>query len=86
MYRTSLAIRLAEQNGRAVVPADHVLSLDELGDADIETGHIYVLRSLSTDPQIAGLEHLHKIGFSTTPGQSAHQKRYQRAYVPDGPR
>ncbi|MFC2620668.1 MAG: GIY-YIG nuclease family protein, partial [Pauljensenia sp.] len=27
---------------------------------------IYVLRSLSTDPQIAGLKHLHKIGFSTT--------------------
>ena len=67
MYRTSLAIRLAEQNGRAVVPADHALSLDELGDADIETGHIYVLRSLSTDPQIAGLEDLHKIGFSRTP-------------------
>mgnify|MGYP000862003578 FL=1 len=67
MYRTSLAIRLAEQNGRAVVPANHILSLDELGDADIETGHIYVLRSLSTDPQIAGLEDLHKIGFSRTP-------------------
>ena len=67
MYRTSLAIRLAEQNGRAVVPANHVLSLDELGDADIETGHIYVLRSLSSDPQIAGLEDLHKIGFSRTP-------------------
>ena len=66
MYRTSLAIRLGEQNGRAIVPADHVLSLDELGDADSETGHIYVLRSLSTDPQIAGLKHLHKIGFSTT--------------------
>jgi len=67
MYRTSLAIRLAEQNGRAVVPANHALSLDELGDADIETGHIYVLRSLSADPQIAGLEDLHKIGFSRTP-------------------
>lgn len=67
MYRTSLAIRLAEQNGRAVIPADHALSLDELGDADIETGHIYVLRSLSSDPQIAGLEDLHKIGFSRTP-------------------
>lgn len=67
MYRTSLAIRLAEQNGRAVVPANHALSLDELGDADIETGHIYVLRSLSADPQIAGLEDLHKIGFSRSP-------------------
>lgn len=67
MYRTSLAIRLAEQNGRRVVPANHVLSVDELGDADIETGHIYVLRSLSSDPQIADLEDLHKIGFSRTP-------------------
>lgn len=67
MYRTSLAIRLAEQNGRTVVPANRVLSLDQLGDTDIETGHIYVLRSLSSDPQIAGLEDLHKIGFSRTP-------------------
>lgn len=86
MYRTSLAIRLGEQNGRAVVPADHVLFLDELGDADSETGHIYVLRSLSTDPQIAGLKHLHKIGFSTTPvsqriKNAAHEPTYLMAPV-----
>ena len=38
----------------------------EVDDADKQSGHIYVLRSLSDDPQIAGLQNLHKIGFSTT--------------------
>lgn len=65
MYRQSFAIRLYEQNGRAVVRTGFDAS--EIGDADQETGHIYVLRSLSEDPQIAGLENLYKIGFSTTP-------------------
>lgn len=62
MYRQSLSIRLHEQDGQAVVPAS--ISLEDISDADTETGHIYVLRSLSTDPQIAGLADLHKIGFS----------------------
>lgn len=64
MYRQSLSIRLHEADGRALVRAGHELNL--LEDADTESGHIYVLRSLSDDPQIAGLADLHKIGFSTT--------------------
>ena len=32
----------------------------------MESGHVYVLESLSDDPQIAGIQDLHKIGFSTT--------------------
>lgn len=67
MYRTSLAIRMGEQNGRAVVRANHTFDIAEIGDADIEAGHIYVLRSLSNDPQVASIPHLHKIGFSTGP-------------------
>ena len=40
------------------------ISTSEIGDADIDSGYIYVLRSLSQDPQIAGIADLHKIGFS----------------------
>lgn len=65
MYRQSFSIRLYEQNGRAVVRTGFDAS--EIGDADQETGHIYVLRSLSDDSQIVGLDDLYKIGFSTTP-------------------
>jgi hypothetical protein len=64
MYRQSLSIRLHEQEGQAVVRTG--IGDDEIFDADTESGHIYVLRSLSEDPQIAGIADLHKIGFSTT--------------------
>lgn len=63
MYRQSLSIRLFEQDGQAIVPTG--LSDDEeILDGDTASGNIYVLRSLSTDPQIAGLKNLHKIGFT----------------------
>lgn len=62
MYKQSLAIRFYEQDGRAVVRSD--VDTDEIGDADTESGHIYVLRSLSEDPQISSIENLYKIGFS----------------------
>jgi hypothetical protein len=64
MYRQSLSIRLHEQEGQAVVRTG--VEDEEIFDADKESGHIYVLQSLSDDPQIAGIEDLHKIGFSTT--------------------
>ena len=64
MYRQSLSIRLHEQGGQALARTGH--DTGEIGDADKESGHIYVLRSLSDDPQIASLQNLHKIGFSTT--------------------
>lgn len=64
MYRQSLSIRLHEQEGQALARAGH--DVGEIDDADKESGHIYVLRSLSDDPQIAKLENLHKIGFSRT--------------------
>lgn len=64
MYRQSLSIRLHEADGRALARIGHDQS--EVGDADKESGHIYVLRSLSEDTQIASLQNLHKIGFSST--------------------
>ncbi|WKD57004.1 hypothetical protein CAPI_02150 [Corynebacterium capitovis DSM 44611] len=65
MYRESLATRLYETNGQAVTRA--TMDVSEIGDADVETGHIYVLRSLSDHPDIRGLADLHKIGFSSGP-------------------
>lgn len=66
MYRQSLAGRLGEHSGQMVVPT-RSLELNEIGDADTESGHIYVLRSKSEDPAIKGLDNLHKIGYCTTP-------------------
>ena len=60
MYRQSLAIRLSDEDGQVVVQAE----VPEILDDDEVSGYIYVLRSLSSDPQIAELNHLHKIGFT----------------------
>jgi hypothetical protein len=38
----------------------------DVDDNDIETGFIYVVKSLSENPKIKDLENLYKIGFSTT--------------------
>lgn len=65
MYRQSLSIRLHEAEGQALARVGLDLAGD-VGDEDSESGHIYVLRSRSNDPQIATLEDLYKIGFSTT--------------------
>lgn len=64
LYRQSLSIRMHEQAGQALVRAG--ASADDILDGDIETGHIYVLQSLSSDPLVANMKDLHKIGFSTT--------------------
>ncbi|WP_250544545.1 hypothetical protein [Canibacter zhuwentaonis] len=56
MYKTSLAIRMGEKNGRAIIPASHLIETPKLDDNDVATGHIYVLKSLSKDPEIKGLK------------------------------
>lgn len=63
LYRRSLAGQLYENDGLAVVPA----AFEELLADDEATGYIYVLRSLSDDPQIREVPDLHKIGFSRGP-------------------
>lgn len=63
LYRESLAGRLHEQEGLTVVTAHH----DEILPEDQASGFVYVLRSLSDDPQIREIENLYKIGFSRGP-------------------
>ncbi|MDO4664809.1 MAG: GIY-YIG nuclease family protein [Actinomycetaceae bacterium] len=63
MYRQSLAGRMGEKGGRALVRSGAVDMVD-IEDADVESGHIYVLKSKSSDPSIASLENLYKIGFT----------------------
>lgn len=64
MYKQSLMTRMYEQQGQVLARAG--VDASEVFDADVESGHVYVLKSLSEDPAISGLEDLHKIGFSTT--------------------
>ncbi|QHE73084.1 GIY-YIG nuclease family protein [Rhodococcus sp. WAY2] len=63
MYRQSLAIRLSDENGQILEQTE----MPEILTDDEVSGYIYVLRSRSDDPQIASIEHLHKIGFSRGP-------------------
>lgn len=60
MYRQSLAIRLSDKDGQIIVQTE----IPEILTEDVVSGYIYVLRSLSDDPQIAGTKDLHKIGFT----------------------
>lgn len=82
MYRQSLAIRLSDEDGQIVVAHDP----SEIFAEDEVSGHIYVLRSLSDDPQIAAMKDLHKIGFSRGPvetriANAAKQPTYLMASV-----
>ena len=40
-------------------------TLEDIQKKDVFTGYIYVLKSLSKDPDIAGVKNLYKIGFTT---------------------
>lgn len=64
MYKQSLMTRMYEAQGQVLARTGHDES--DILDADIESGHIYVLQSMSTDPLIANIDDLHKIGFATT--------------------
>lgn len=64
MYDKSLQTRMYESQGQVLARTG--LDAHDVLDADFESGHIYVLQSLSTDPLIANIKNLHKIGFSTT--------------------
>jgi len=64
MYRQSLMTRMYEAQGQVLARTG--IDASEILDADVESGHIYVLQSMSTDPVISNLPDLHKIGFSTT--------------------
>ncbi|MDR4985945.1 GIY-YIG nuclease family protein [Bacillus cereus] len=52
------------KHGRRVTDNEDTL-LDNVREDDVSTGFIYVLKSLSTDPQISSIKDLYKIGFTT---------------------
>lgn len=43
---------------------DNTFKNQQLSDGDKSTGYVYVLKSLSPDPEIAGVKDLYKIGFT----------------------
>lgn len=50
----------------ASVADDDVLKQSfTVSNNDVQSGYVYVLRSLSTDPEVASIKDLHKIGFTT---------------------
>lgn len=64
----SLARNLYKDGRRITENEDRLMDdLNNITEEDGQTGFIYILRSLSTDPQIASLDNLYKIGFSTVP-------------------
>lgn len=82
MYRQSLGIRMGEKDGQVVVPS----SFESILAEDVATGYVYVLRSLSDDPQIAEVPDLYKIGFSRGPvekrvARAEHEPTYLMAPV-----
>lgn len=64
----------------------HFFNEQDIHNPDKVTGYIYVLRSLSDDPQIKNVDNLYKIGFSTNPveqrvANAAHEPTYLMAPV-----
>lgn len=62
-------IKALLMDGRCVSENEDRLmdDLNNITDEDSQTGTIYVLKSLSTNPEIASIRDLYKIGFSTVP-------------------
>ena len=68
MLLRSLARELHKDGRRVTEHEDRLMDdLNNISDEDGQTGFIYILRSLSTDPQITSIKDLYKIGFSTVP-------------------
>ncbi|VEI13889.1 GIY-YIG nuclease family protein [Trueperella bialowiezensis] len=65
LYRQSLAIRLKEKEGFVVI--NPTMDLERISEDDELGGYVYVLRSLSRDPEVSSIPNLHKIGFSRGP-------------------
>lgn len=67
MLLRSLASALYKDGRRVTTPTDKLPKLvREISDEDLQTGYIYVLRSLSERPDLRAMKHLYKIGFSRT--------------------
>jgi hypothetical protein len=66
VLRNTLAKRLRE-NGRRVTEHEERMLDVEPDEDDQESGFIYILQSLSKNPEIKNLENLYKIGYSRVP-------------------
>lgn len=73
MLLRSLAAALwKDENSRQVIDAkqrDLEIGKEQVTEDDDATGYIYILRSLSEDPQIKEIDDLYKIGYSSQPVQ-----------------
>lgn len=68
MLLRSLAAELYKDGRRVTEHEDHLMQeMAPVSEEDQPTGHIYILRSLSDEPAIAGEQDLYKIGFSRGP-------------------
>ena len=64
----SLARNLYKDGRRITEHADRLMDdLNNITDEDGQTGFIYVLQSLSSNPEVVSIQDLYKIGFSTVP-------------------
>lgn len=62
LYHTGYSVQIVSD-----VDNDYLNRQFSINDHDVESGMIYVLRSLSDNPDIASIQNLYKIGFTTTP-------------------
>ena len=68
MLLRSLAAELYKDGRRVTEHEDHLLDgFSSITEEDEATGYIYILRSLSTKPEIQEINNLYKIGYSTVP-------------------
>lgn len=68
MLLRSLARELYKDGRRITEHEDHLIKeIQDITDEDTRTGYIYILRSLSNDPDITGILDLYKIGYSSGP-------------------
>lgn len=78
----SLGRNLLRDEGRRITePSD--VTLQRMGlDPATKTGYVYVLRSLSTDPRVAAIPHLHKIGYTSgTTRERVSRANDERTYL-----
>lgn len=67
MLLRSLAAELYKHGRRVTEHEERYLhEMKDISDEDKATGYIYVLKSKSTRPDIAGIRNLYKIGYATT--------------------
>ena len=77
----SLARELYKHGRRVTEPSE--VTLERMGlEPSTEMGWLYILRSLSTDPQVTAIPNLHKIGFTTrTTAERVKQANEERTYL-----